>query len=105
MKLIVDTQANSPDPIITGRVSASAGSTVGEPNENGLSSLLASPTESTQISISNAFKAIQTALSTGSTYDTDKVNALKTAIDAGQYNVDAGMIANSLIAAATELLK
>ena len=105
MKLIVDTQANNPDPIITGRVSASAGSMVGQPNENRLSSLFAAPRESTQISISNEFKAIQTALSAGSTYDTDKVNVLKTAIDAGQYNVDAGMIANSLIAATTELLK
>ncbi len=105
MKVNVGTQATNPDPILTGPVNASTGSTAGQANENSLSSLIGTPTASTKISISNEFKAIQTALNAGSTFDAEKVSALKTAIDAGQYNVDAGNIANRLIAAATELLK
>jgi len=105
MKINGGTQATNTDPILTVPLNEPTVNTAGKASENGLSSAIERSTASTKISISNEFKVIQTALSADSPFDADRVSALKTAIDAGRYNADAGYIANGLIADATELLK
>jgi len=105
MKINGGTQATNTDSILTGPINEPTSSTPGKASENGLSSAIDRSTPSTKMSISNEFKIIQTALSAGSSFDAVKVSALKTAIDTGRYNADAGYIANGLIADATELLK
>jgi negative regulator of flagellin synthesis FlgM len=101
MKVNVGTNSNSLEQISTAQVGVSANGTVGKSKEGKLSSLNATPSESATTKISSQFKAIQSALGAGSTFDTEKVSALKGAVDSGNYSVDAGNIANGLVAASS----
>ena len=105
MKVNVGTNANSLEQLNTAQAGASASNAAGKAVDAKPASVTQAASQSTTTTISNQFKAIQSSLGAGSTFDTDKVNALKSAIDSGNYSVDAGKIANGLIAAATSFLK
>ncbi len=55
--------------------------------------------------LSSQLVSLQSQISTSSAFDTNKVEAIKRAISDGQFQVDAGKVANELISSVQNLLQ
>ena len=66
----------------------------------------AAPTEaSTQVALSSAAASLVSGSTSAAEFDSAKVERISQAIDKGEFKIDAGAIADKLIANAAELLK
>ncbi|MCB4812327.1 flagellar biosynthesis anti-sigma factor FlgM [Methylovorus menthalis] len=65
----------------------------------------ATATESVTLSpLSSQLQSLEARIATQTVYDTDKVDAIKTAITNGQFQVDSGKVADGLIETVKDLL-
>ena len=85
-------------------VAPAAGDRKSTPAPAAVAPVAASAEPSTQVALSPAATTLSGA-STDATFDTAKVDRIAQAIEKGDYKVDAGAIADKLIANAAELLK
>lgn len=65
----------------------------------------AASTESVTLStLSSQLKSLETKVASTEVFDTEKVDAIKSAIASGQFKVDSGKVADGLIASVKDLL-